>query len=139
MTHEQTRDEDGSASASDRAFGLVMAAVFLIIASAPLWFGGAWRIWALFVVAILVGAAAVAPSLLAPLNRLWSAFGEVLRKLTTPLILAFIFFVVLTPIGLLMRLLGKDLLRLRFDRAAPSYWLSRTPPGPPPESFKDQF
>lgn len=139
MNHEQTRDEEGSAGASDRAFGLVMAVVFLIIAAAPLWFGGAWRTWALVVVAVLVGAAAIAPSLLAPLNRLWSAFGEVLRRLTTPLILAFIFFVVLTPIGLLMRLLGKDLLRLRFDPSAPSYWISRTPPGPPPESFKDQF
>jgi len=54
-------------------------------------------------------------------------------------VLGIMFFVVITPMALVMRALGKDLLRLRFDRAAASYWIDRTPPGPPPESMKDQF
>lgn len=139
MNHEQARAEDASAVASDRVFGFVLAVFFLIIAALPLWSGGAWRVWALVPAAILTAAALLAPSVLAPFNRLWSAFGDALRRITTPVVLAFIFFVVLTPMGLLMRLFGKDLLRLRFDKAASSYWIDRRPPGPAPESFKDQF
>ena len=79
------------------------------------------------------------PSILAPLNRLWLRFGLLLHRIVSPLVLGIMFFLVITPMGLLMRAFGKDLLRLKFDRAAASYWIERTPPGPPPESMADQF
>lgn len=139
MNHEKSSVEEDGKVSSDRAFGWVLAVVFLLIAAAPLLHGGPWRIWSLALAISLAIAAALAPALLAPFNRLWTGLGEVLRRFMTPLILAFIFFVVLTPLGLLMRLIGKDLLRLRLDRNAASYWIERQPPGPQPESFKDQF
>lgn len=139
MNHEMPSEEDDSRAGSDRSFGFVMSLVLLIIAAVPLLSGGSWRVWALGAAAGLAATSALAPALLGPLNRLWSALGELLRRITTPLILGFIFFLVITPLGLLMRLLGKDLLRLRIDPAASSYWITRNPPGPKPESFKDQF
>jgi len=139
VNHEKSSVEDDGKRSSDRAFGGVLAVVFLLIAAVPLWHGEGWRLWALALAITLAVAAALAPALLAPFNRLWTGLGEVMRRFMTPLILAFIFFVVLTPLGLLMRLFGKDLLRLRFDRQATSYWIERQPPGPQPESFKDQF
>ncbi len=79
------------------------------------------------------------PKLLAPLNHLWFKFGLLLHKIVNPVVLAIMFFLVITPIGLLMRALGKDPLRLRLDKAATSYWIDRTPPGPSPDTLGDQF
>ncbi len=80
-----------------------------------------------------------APQVLAPLNRLWFKLGLLLHKIVNPIVLGIMFYVVVTPTGLIMRLLGKDLLRLKRDPAAASYWIERTPPGPKPESLGDQF
>lgn len=139
MSQQEDTRSSSSGGATDRAFGLVMAAAFAVIGLLPLWWQGSWRLWALIVAAAFGATALVAPALLAPLKQLWLALGDLLRRVTTPLVLAFIFYVVLTPMGLLMRLLGKDLLRLRRDASAESYWIERDPPGPAPESFKDQF
>jgi len=65
--------------------------------------------------------------------------GDILHRIASPIALAILFYGVVTPTGLLMRLFGKDPLRLRFDREAKSYWIAREPPGPAPESLKDQF
>jgi hypothetical protein len=69
------------------------------------------------------------PRLLGPLNRLWLKFGLLLYKVMNPLVLGLLFFVTITPIGLVMRAFGKDFLRLRMDRSAKSYWIERAPPG----------
>lgn len=116
-----------------------MAIAFAAIGLLPLWRQGSWHLWALIVAAVFGATALVAPALLAPLKKLWLGLGNLLRRVTTPLVLAFIFYVVLTPMGLLLRLLGKDLLRLQRDAKAETYWIERDPPGPAPESFKDQF
>ncbi len=79
------------------------------------------------------------PSLLAPLNRVWTKFGLLLHKVVSPIVLGVMFYLVITPTGLLMRLFGKDPLRLKFDGTAKSYWIPREPPGPKPDSIKDQF
>ena len=79
------------------------------------------------------------PRVLAPLNRLWTRFGILLAKIVNPVVMAGVFFIAVTPIGLLMRLAGKDLLRLRYDSTAETYWIMRTPPGPPPDTMKNQF
>ena len=116
-----------------------MAIAFLVIGLIPLWWQGGWRLWAIIVAATFGAIALIAPALLSPLKQLWLGLGNILRRVTTPLVLAFIFYVVLTPMGLLMRLLGKDLLRLQRDAKAETYWIERDPPGPAPDSFRDQF
>ena len=135
-SYERSEDVHGS---SDRSFGIVFAVVFCVIGLLPLAFGGGARLWSLGVGVAFLLVAVVAPAVLAPLNRLWLRFGLLLHRIVSPLVLGIMFFVVITPMALVMRALGKDLLRLRFDRAAASYWIDRTPPGPPPESMKDQF
>jgi len=139
MGHESySRDEkiDGS---SDRTFGLVFAAFFGLLGLLPLILGRAPRIWAFGVSGIFLLAALLFPSRLAPLNLLWQRLGLLLHRLVSPIALGIMFFLVITPMGLLMRATGKDLLRLRRDPAATSYWIERRPPGPAPESLKDQF
>lgn len=139
MGHESyTRDEqvDGS---SDRSFGLVFAAFFALIGLLPLLLGKSPRIWALGTAGVFLLAALLFPSLLAPLNRLWLKLGLLLHRIVSPIALGIMFFLVITPMGLVMRAMGKDFLRLRLDPAARSYWIPREPPGPAPESLKNQF
>ena len=124
---------------SDRSFGVVFAAAFLVIALFPLVRGGEPRLWALAVAAAFLGAALIRPALLAPLNRLWFRFGLLLGRVTNPLIMGLVFFLVITPMAMIMRLRGKDPLRLRPDREAKSYWIERVPPGPAPASMTNQF
>ena len=124
---------------SERAFGWVFAAVFALIGLWPLLSAESVRLWALIVAALFIAAAYFAPGALKPLNRLWFLFGMLLHKIVSPLVMALLFFVTVTPIAVFMRLAGKDPLRLKFDRAAKSYWIERTPPGPAPETMRNQF
>jgi hypothetical protein len=88
---------------------------------------------------IFLLAALVAPAVLAPLNRVWTALGALLHKITNPIILGVFFYLVFTPFGSLLRLFGKDFLRLKWVPDTESYWIVRQPPGPPPESIANQF
>ena len=74
-----------------------------------------------------------------PLNRLWFLLGMMLGKIMTPVVMSLLFFVVVTPVGFLMRAFGQDPLRLKRERNAESYWIKRSPPGPAAESLKNQF
>lgn len=138
-THERLTSDDQIKGSSDRAFGLVFGAVFTIAGLWPLIGGGAVRIWALGLAVAFVLAAAAYPRILAPLNRLWTRFGAFLHGISNFLVLALMFYLVITPTGLVLRLFGGDLLKLRFDRGARSYWIERQPPGPPPETIENQF
>ena len=124
---------------SNRSFGIVFAIVFAIVGLLPLWSGAPLRLWSLAVGAGFLAIALVLPSLLAPLNRLWFKFGLLLSKITSPIVMGLVFYLTVTPTALIMRMLGKDPLRLKLDRDAPTYWISRTPPGPDPDSIKNQF
>lgn len=138
--HEHTpRHTSQVQSSSDRAFGFVFAAVFLIIALYPLLHASGIRIWAVVISGLFLLLAALVPQVLAPANRLWTRFGLLLHNIVSPLALGILFFLVVTPTGLLMRLFGKDPLRLRFDPAADSYWIKRDPPGPAADSLNNQF
>lgn len=139
MGHESLQREQRIEGSSNRGFGVVFAVVFAIIALFPLLFGGALRWWSAGVAMVFLALAFVAPAALAPLNRAWMRFGLLLHKIVSPIVLGFMFYMVVTPIGLLMRATGKDPLRLRLDRNARTYWIDRTPPGPKPESLRDQF
>ena len=138
--HEHTPRHTGSAPiSSDRSFGLVFTAFFSIVGLLPLLSGQGIRLWALGVSALFLLLSLTVPRFLAPANRAWAKFGELLHGIVSPVALGILFFGVVTPTGVIMRLLGKDLLRLRLDRSTNSYWIVRTPPGPDAESLKNQF
>ena len=139
MAHEDLNRAQAVEGSSDRAFGLVFAAVFVLIAGWPLFYGDAPRWWAAGVAAIVAVTAVAKPVLLAPLNRQWIKLGLLLGRIVSPIALGILFYGVITPIGILMRLTGKDPLRLKLDAGADSYWLPRKPPGPPPDSMTNQF
>lgn len=124
---------------SDRVFGLVFSTVFALIALYPFIGGGAIRILPLAVGSVFFALALYAPTVLAPANRLWMRFGELLHLLVSPVALGIVFYATVLPTGLLLRLFGKDPLRLRFDPNTESYWIERDPPGPAPESLNNQF
>jgi hypothetical protein len=137
--HEDLRREHQVPIGSDRSFGIVFAVVFLIVALWPLWSWNAPRWWALVVAALFAGVAFTVPALLRPLNYLWFRFGLVLHRIMSQVILALLFFVTVTPIAFIYRLLGRDPLRLKFERDSASYWIVREPPGPPPDTMTKQF
>lgn len=139
MSHEDLTREQEVEGSSDRSFGVVFAVVFLVIACWPMWQGGAPRWWSVGVAAVFGLIALVRPVLLAGLNRQWLKLGILLGKVVSPIALGLLFYGVLTPLGALMRLSGKDPLRLRLDRGADSYWIRREPPGPAPDSMTNQF
>ena len=134
----ETQTHSKIAVGSDRGFGFVFAAVFAVISLWPLTGGGAVRIWALAIAALFLGAALVRPNVLRPLNRLWFRFGLLLGRIVSPIVMAVVFLVAITPTALIMRAFGKDLLRLKFDKDAESYWIRRADDGPM-GSMKDQF
>ena len=94
---------------------------------------------ALAAAAVFLVLAIAAPRLLRPLNRLWHRFGLLLARFMNLLVLGLLFYFVITPMGLIMRMAGKDPLRLRWRPEADSYWIERAPPGPKPETMKNQF
>jgi hypothetical protein len=124
---------------SERSFGLVFAAVFLIVGLWPRVSGGEVRVWALGVATAFVVLALAMPRMLRPLNIVWFKFGMVLHHVVTPVVMGLLFFLAVTPVGVLMRATGKDPMRLKRDSAVASYWIARTPPGPAPDSLKTQF
>lgn len=139
MTHEDLRREHIGAGSSNRGFGLVMGGFFLVVALLPVASGGDVHWWSLAPALGFTTLALAWPRALAPLNRMWMRLGLLLHRLVNPVILGIVFYGVVTPTGLLMRALGKDPLRLRCDPNAGSYWIERDPPGPAPDSLKNQF
>jgi hypothetical protein len=136
--HETLHRDRAERAGSDRAFGLVVGAVALVVALAPLVRGGGVRRWALGVGVALLVAALARPAWLAPLNRAWMRLGRLLNRVTSPALLGAVYYGVLTPLGLLRRRRSRDPMHLRFDRDAPSYWVPR-PPAAPRSSMRDQF
>ena len=120
---------------SNRSFGIVFFVVFLLIALHPLTYGGEIRIWSVILSLIFLILGLLNSKILAPLNKIWFKFGIFLGKILSPLIMGIIFFLVVTPIGLVMRLLGKDLLNLKYDKKK-SYWIEKNSPK---SKMKNQF
>jgi len=139
MTHEDFSRQEEIKPSSDRSFGLVIATFFLIVGFWPLVRAEPMRWWALGVAAVFVVLALSWTAALAPFNKAWIKLGILLYRIVSPVVMAVLFYVTVTPIGVLMRMLGKDPLRLQRDPDAASYWIHRTPPGPAPESMKNQF
>ena len=137
--HEDFGRAEPVTRASNRATGLVFAAVFAIIALWPLWSSGAVRAWALIAAAAITIVAIAIPRALGPLSRAWHGLGLIMHRVVSPVVMGLLFYLTVTPTGMLMRLFGKDPLRLRLDAEAKSYWIERQPPGPAPETMRHQF
>ena len=120
---------------SNRSFGIVFFIVFLLIALYPLINGGNIRIWSAVISLIFLILGLLNSKILTPLNKIWFKFGIILGKIISPIIMGVIFFLVVTPIGLLMRLLGKDLLNLKYNKNK-SYWIEKKGPK---SKMKNQF
>ena len=120
---------------SNRSFGIVFFIVFLLIALYPLLKGNDLRIWSLLISFIFLALGLINSKILTPLNKLWFKFGLLLGKFISPLIMGIIFFIVVTPIGIIMRLLKKDLLNLKYNKKE-TYWIDKSGPK---SKMKNQF
>jgi predicted membrane metal-binding protein len=124
---------------TDRNFGLVFAAVFAFLGFWPLHAKGQVRIPLLVVAGVFLIVAVVRPSLLRPLNKVWTLLGLLMGRIVNPIMTAILFFGVFMPVSLILRMLRKDLLRLKSLPEADTYWIVRHPPGPSPETMGKQF
>ena len=120
---------------SNKSFGIVFSIVFLIIAIYPLINNDELRIWSLIIAIIFLVLGLINSKILTPLNKLWFKFGILLGRIVSPIIMGLIFFMVVTPIALIMRIIGKDLLNLKFNKEK-SYWIEKNGPK---SKMKNQF
>ena len=123
-------------SREEKSFGIVFAAVFLLVGIYPLTDGDEVRLWALCMSAVFVALAYISPKALSVPSKLWFKLGMVIGSVSAPVIMMIIYFTTVVPTGLAMKLLRKDLLRKRLDRNAESYWIRRSQPI---SSMRDQF
>ena len=120
---------------TNKGFGIVFFIVFLLIAIYPLINNGEIRIWSLVIAIIFLILGLLNSKVLTPLNKIWFKFGLLLGKIVSPLIMGIIFFLVVTPTALIMRVIGKDLLNLKFNNKK-TYWIEKTGPK---SKMKNQF
>lgn len=135
---------------SDRSFGFVFTVFFALVALArpgflqkgldlvglehvPIRYVAAGLSATFLVIALVI------PRILHPLNVAWMKLGFLMGMIVSPIVLGILFFLAVTPMGIFLRLTGKDLLRLKLDKSAASYWIARTPPGPAPDTMRNQF
>ncbi len=124
---------------SDRNFGILFAILFLVFGLWPVISGGPIHPWSLIVFGFFLAVAFFSPRFLAIPNKLWFRFGVLLGKVLTPIIMGVLFVAAIMPVALVLRLLGKDIIRLRSEPTLETYWLPKGPPGLTPGSLKDQF
>ena len=124
---------------SERNFGIVFAAFFLALALWPIVRGDPIRMWSLIVAGLFLGVAFFLPHFFAAPNRLWFQFGLLLGKFLTPIFMAILFLTAILPVALVLRLLGKDIIRLRLEPTLDTYWVPKAAQSLTPESLKDQF
>ena len=110
---------------SNKSFGIVFFILFLFIGLYPILNNNSIRLWSIVIAVLFLILGIFNSKLLSPLNKIWYKFGILLSKLISPLIIGLIFFFVVTPTGLLMRIIGKDLLNLKFNKKK-SYWINKS-------------
>jgi hypothetical protein len=116
---------------SNRSFGWTFAGVFAL--------GALLYPWALALAALTALVTLTRETWLTPLNRAWMALGDLLGRIVSPIVLGVIFFAVFTPVGMGMRLLGRDAMQRRWEAARRTYWIERDPPGPPDGSYRNMY
>ena len=110
---------------SNRNFGLVFFIVFLIVSTWPLTNEEPVRIWSAIISLVFLILGLMNSKLLTPLNKLWFKFGMILGAIVSPVVMGVVFFLVVTPIGLIMKIMGKDLLNKKYDKKKRTYWIKR--------------
>ena len=140
--HENYRDEEPTETGSDRTFGCTVGSMLMLIGAAKTFVAGAISsvaclIFALGALLLLLGI--FVPARLSALNRLWLKVGTAIAEVVNPIIFALLFFLVVTPMALFMRIVGKRPLRLAADRTAATYWIEREPPAGEGSTMRRQF
>jgi len=110
---------------SNRNFGLVFFIIFLIVSLWPLTYEGPIRIWTVIISLVFLILGLMNSKLLTPLNKLWFKFGMILGAIVVPVVMGVVFFLVVTPIGLVMKIMGRDLLNKKYDKKKRTYWIKR--------------
>ena len=139
MLHENLVRNEDVIGPTNRGFGVTVGGVAIFVGGVRLLFGHGHATWWLAIGVVLVLLAIVWPAALAPLNRLWLKFGLLLYRFVNPVVMTLLYVSTIVPIGVLMRLSGKDPLRLKPSPDAESYWIVRDPRGARPEDMKNQF
>ncbi len=121
---------------SNRNFGLVFFFIFLVVSIWPLTHNESPRIWSAIISLAFLILVLTRSKLLTPLNRLWAKFGIILGSIIAPIVMGVVFFLVVTPIGLVMKIIGKDLLSIKYDKKKETYWVKRDKPT---STMKQQF
>ena len=121
---------------SNRNFGLVFFFIFLVVSIWPLTHNESPRIWSAIISLAFLILVLTRSKLLTPLNRLWAKFGIILGSIIAPITMGVVFFLVITPIGLVMKIIGKDLLSIKYDKKKETYWVKRDKPT---STMKQQF
>jgi len=124
---------------SNRSFGMLFVLVFLAVGAVAWWRGGTTSGWWFSLSAITLVVTLSKPGWLTPANRAWMRLAAILNRIVSPIVLGTMFYGILAPTGWAMRLGGRDILKRRYERHAPSYWIERTPPGPDPSGLPNQF
>jgi hypothetical protein len=124
---------------SNRSVGLIFAAFFMLIALLPIAYERDVNIWALILSGVFGLIVFLAPQFLTLLTKCWMGLAHILHKIVSPIVLGVLFFLVVAPVGFLMRLSGKDPLRLKLEPKVQTYWQERQSPSPDPESLLNQF
>ena len=110
---------------SNRNFGLVFFIIFVIVSLWPLTYEGPIRIWTVIISLVFLILGLMNSKLLTPLNKLWFKFGMILGAIVVPVVMGVVFFLVVTPIGLVMKIMGRDLLNKKYDKKKRTYWIKR--------------
>ncbi|MDJ0978678.1 MAG: SxtJ family membrane protein [Erythrobacter sp.] len=140
--HDNFEDHQEITGPSDRSFGLTVGGILVAIGLVR-WFAFDASQWSTlaFVIpgTLLVLLGLVQPQLLSLLNKGWMKLGLLLAMIVNPIVMALMFVVLFIPIGLIMKIFGRDALRMKRPAGSGSYWIERNPPGPAPETLKNQF
>mgnify|MGYP001490130186 FL=1 len=110
---------------SNKSFGIVFFVIFIVIALWPLMKGGDLKIWSIIIAIIFLFLGLINSKILTPLNKLWFRFGVLLGKIVAPIVMGIIYFVLVTPIGVIMKIFKKDILNLKIDKNKKTYWLKK--------------
>lgn len=139
MATSETENHTEIRMGSERSFGFVFTVVFLIVALWPALFGNAPRLWAVGAAAAFAAATLVAPRGLKPLNAIWFRFGLLLNRIVSPVVMGILFFLTVTPTGLLRRIRNGDPLKQKIDKSAESYWIAVDRDAVSRSSMRKQF
>ena len=110
---------------SNKSFGIVFFVIFIVIALWPLMKGGDLKIWSIIIAIIFLFLGLINSKILTPLNKLWFRFGVLLGKIVAPIVMGIIYFALVTPIGVIMKIFKKDILNLKIDKNKKTYWLKK--------------